>query len=140
MSLPRSPPDATLTATGTSTLPISSSTPCAPNSVRVTENASETDTSRTLTLPEVEPHDESDTPAVTEVPLSTNVSSIRHAHHTNEGFGNSTRLPKLNLPQFSGDPLAWQTFWDSFEAAIHLNPCKLNRSPEIQLLEGPITG
>ena len=60
----------------------------------------------------MEPHDETDIPvnvAVTEVPSSINVSSIRHTHRTNEGFGNSTRL---NLPQF----------WDSFEAAIHSNP------------------
>ena len=35
---------------------------------------------------------------------------------------NISRLPKLNLPHFSGDPLVWQTFWDSFEAAIHSNP------------------
>ena len=119
------------------TPPISSSTPSAHSSVTVTDHVSETNTSRTVTLPEVdtevEPHGD-DTPltpanvtvtSTGEVPFadsSTNVSSIRHAHRTNEGFGNSTRLPKLNLPQFSGDPLAWQTFWDSFEAAIHLNP------------------
>ena len=32
------------------------------------------------------------------------------------------RLPKLTLPTFSGDPLDWLTFWDSFYAAIHTNP------------------
>ena len=32
-----------------------------------------------------------------------------------------TRLPKLDLPQFSGNLLYWQSFWDSFEAAIHNN-------------------
>ncbi|XP_065900135.1 uncharacterized protein [Dysidea avara] len=32
-----------------------------------------------------------------------------------------TRLPKLELPQFNGDPLVWQTFWDCFEAAVHSN-------------------
>jgi len=26
------------------------------------------------------------------------------------------------LPRFSGDPLGWQTFWDSFQTAIHSNP------------------
>ena len=31
----------------------------------------------------------------------------------------SSRLPKLDLPKFSGDPLGWQTFWDSFQVAIH---------------------
>jgi len=32
------------------------------------------------------------------------------------------RLPKLTLPTFAGNPLHWLTFWDSFQAAIHLNP------------------
>ena len=33
-----------------------------------------------------------------------------------------TRLPKLSLPYFAGNPVLWQTFWDSFNAAVHLNP------------------
>ena len=33
-----------------------------------------------------------------------------------------SRLPKLTLPTFSGNILDWLTFWDSFRAAIHLNP------------------
>jgi len=33
-----------------------------------------------------------------------------------------SRLPKLSLPTFSGDPLSWQTFWDSFRAAVDSNP------------------
>lgn len=33
-----------------------------------------------------------------------------------------TRLPKLSLPCFAGNPLLWQTFWDSFDAAVHSNP------------------
>ena len=35
---------------------------------------------------------------------------------------NMSRLPKLTLPVFSGDPLTWQTFWDSFNAAVNSNP------------------
>ena len=31
------------------------------------------------------------------------------------------RLPKLNLPTFSGNPLSWQSFWDSFDAAVNSN-------------------
>ena len=52
-------------------------------------------------------------------------SSVQDTHHTREqpGLpGYSTRLPKLTLPQFSGDPLAWQGFWDSFEASVHSDP------------------
>ena len=32
------------------------------------------------------------------------------------------KLPKLNLPIFSGNPLHWQSFWDSFDTAVHRNP------------------
>ena len=31
-------------------------------------------------------------------------------------------LPKLSLPNFNGDPLSWQTFWDSFVAAVDSSP------------------
>ena len=34
----------------------------------------------------------------------------------------TSRLPKLTLSTFSGDPLHWKTFWDSFYVAIHANP------------------
>ena len=33
-----------------------------------------------------------------------------------------TCLPKLDLPQFTGNPLHWSSFWDCFEAAVHSNP------------------
>ena len=33
-----------------------------------------------------------------------------------------SRLPKLNLPTFSGNPLNWNTFWDSFNVAVNSNP------------------
>ena len=31
----------------------------------------------------------------------------------------ASRLPKLDLPRYAGDLLGWQTFWDSFKAAVH---------------------
>ena len=34
-----------------------------------------------------------------------------------------TRLPKPDLPQFAGNPIHWQSFWDCFEATVHNNPC-----------------
>ena len=34
-----------------------------------------------------------------------------------------SRLPKLHLPTFDGNPLQWQTFWDSFSAAVDSNAC-----------------
>ena len=34
----------------------------------------------------------------------------------------TSRLPKLTIPQFNGDPLSWQSFWDCFDSAVHSNP------------------
>ena len=34
-------------------------------------------------------------------------------------YHNASRLPKLTLPTFNGDPLQWETFWDSFDAAVN---------------------
>ena len=34
---------------------------------------------------------------------------------------NISHLPKLTVPIFGGDPLKWQTFWDSFDSAVHSN-------------------
>ena len=42
-------------------------------------------------------------------------------YHVNTQQFVTSRLPKLSLPTFSGDPLTWQSFWDSFSAAIHSN-------------------
>ena len=49
------------------------------------------------------------------------VSESMH-HSQDSSHHNMSRLPKLSLPYFSGDPLMWQTFWDSFIAAVHTNP------------------
>ena len=32
-----------------------------------------------------------------------------------------TRLPKLYVPTFKGDVTKWNTFWDSFQSAVHCN-------------------
>ena len=37
------------------------------------------------------------------------------------GKDRSAKLPKLELKTFSGSPLEYQSFWDSFKAAIHQN-------------------
>ena len=56
---------------------------------------------------------------------------MSNRHQTNsdppivpQSIGNQgiTRLPKFNIPVFSGDLLNWQSFWDCFEAVIHWNP------------------
>ena len=33
----------------------------------------------------------------------------------------NAKLPKLTLKSFSGNPLEFQAFWDSFSAAVHVN-------------------
>lgn len=45
------------------------------------------------------------------------------AHTSRVIHMNYSRLPKLSLPTFDGNPLQWQTFWDSFSAAVDSNPC-----------------
>ena len=47
-------------------------------------------------------------------------STTGHSHSPQQFV--AMRLPKLTLPSFSGNPLDWLTFWDSFQAAIRLNP------------------
>ena len=33
----------------------------------------------------------------------------------------SVKLPKIELPSYSGDKLSWLSFWDVFESTIHTN-------------------
>ena len=45
-----------------------------------------------------------------------------YVHNVGQSVGKYvTRLAKLTLPSFSGDPLDLQAFWDSFEAVVHNN-------------------
>ena len=48
-------------------------------------------------------------------------SNTEQPSHRNASTGNSVRLPKFEIPSFSGEKLKWTEFWDSFEAAVHLN-------------------
>jgi len=52
----------------------------------------------------------------------------------------TTRLPKLDLPHFTGNPLHWQSLWDCFEAAVDNNPsltreCRSGVTSELNLVE-----
>lgn len=44
-------------------------------------------------------------------PTTTGGKAARHTSHA--------KLPKLNLPSFSGDIMIWTIFWDFYEAAVH---------------------
>ena len=46
-------------------------------------------------------------------------SSVANQQHLN--FTAKRRLPKITLPRFNGDVTKWNTFWDSFDSAIHSN-------------------
>ena len=55
------------------------------------------------------------------------LGSTDHAgmvQHTNfSSLANpKAKFPKLVLPKFRGVITQWQTFWDSFNSAIHVNP------------------
>ena len=59
---------------------------------------------------------------ITQTPMTTGKlgdfsSSAAH------GSGHAVRckLPKLQMDEFSGDPLAWQGFWDRCQITIHNN-------------------
>ena len=47
---------------------------------------------------------------------SSNSSNI-----SSQGTKLSTRLPKLAIRKFAGDPIYFQTLWDNFRSAIHEN-------------------
>ena len=49
------------------------------------------------------------------------------------------RLPKMQLPEFSGDPLAWQGFWDQFQVAIH-NNTRISDIDKFNYLKGCLKG
>ena len=51
----------------------------------------------------------------------------------------ASRLPKLDLPKFSGNPFGWQTFWDSFQAGVHSNP-KLTGVEKLNYLRSLLDG
>ena len=68
-------------------------------------------------LPSQEISTQSSTPQVSLQPATVQ-STPSFSTHTTQ---NTSRLPKLSLPTFNGNPLQWQTFWDSFNAAVHSN-------------------
>ena len=62
------------------------------------------------------------TPSATSLPeVRTANDPVSKSPIVNNMQHSVSRLPKLSLPTFSGDSLQWQTFWDSFDAAVHSN-------------------
>ena len=49
------------------------------------------------------------------------------------------RLPKIQLPKFLGDLLAWQGFWDQYQVAIH-NNMRVSDIDRFNYLKGCLKG
>ena len=63
-------------------------------------------------------------PPVTEPPVGPTDPPTEEAHDpTTEARarGTKAKLPKITHPRFSGDPVRWMSFWDSYQSAVHLS-------------------
>ena len=60
-------------------------------------------------------------------PSASDPSTTDTRSHTTDSSGSGAslgakvKLPKISLPRFSGNPIKWTSFWDSYHSAIHLN-------------------
>lgn len=68
----------------------------------------------------------------------TSSPSVSHISNESEGRTN-IRLPKLNLPSFSGKYDEWFPFFDSFNSIIHSN-LSINKVQKLQYLKSCLTG
>ena len=62
------------------------------------------------------------THAYTSLQTSESIPFTQFTHQSSSVYSDYHKLPKLNLPTFSGSTLDWLSFWDSYESAIHRNP------------------
>ena len=69
----------------------------------------------------------------TQVKQFQNDSKLSHTPKFN------IKLPTINIKSFNGDPLQWLTFWDSFNATIHMNN-ELSAIEKMTYLTGMLQG
>nr|CAI5844526.1 unnamed protein product [Callosobruchus analis] len=62
-----------------------------------------------------------------------------HGEGNNVPSRSSVLMPKMELPEFSGDIRHWLTFYEIFKSSIHDNP-NLNKSDKIHYLIGRLKG
>ena len=55
-------------------------------------------------------------------PLSPSTNSTPHSIENPGVQTTKSRLPKIVLAKFKGEVTQFQSFWDSFESTVHLNP------------------
>ena len=56
-----------------------------------------------------------------QIPSSSTAGVSSSAGVNSNGIPAQCRLPKLTLPEFTGEPLDWQGFWDQYQVSIHNN-------------------
>ncbi|XP_062582984.1 uncharacterized protein LOC134244753 [Saccostrea cucullata] len=59
--------------------------------------------------------------------------------HTPKTGPVAVKLPKLELPTYSGDKIKFKEFWDAFEATVHKNP-KLSNIEKFNYLKSKLKG
>ena len=55
------------------------------------------------------------------VKANESTSSLTLPTPSVSSISNVSKLPKIELPVFKGDPLKWQGYWDQFQTSIHNN-------------------
>ena len=63
----------------------------------------------------------------------------RMSQSFNNPFQSNAKLPKLSIKTFSGDPIEYQSFWDSVEAVVHAN-CSLDDIVKFNYLKSFLRG
>nr|CAI5839091.1 unnamed protein product [Callosobruchus analis] len=70
---------------------------------------------------------------------SSSEAEEAHGEGNNVPSRSSVLMPKMELPEFSGDIRHWLTFYEIFKSSIHDNP-NLNKSDKIHYLIGRLKG
>ena len=79
------------------------------------------------------------THAYTSLQSSESIPFTQFTRQSSSVYSDYHKLPKLNLPTFSGSTLDWLSFWDSYESAIHRNP-SLNEVQKFNYLKSLLYG
>jgi hypothetical protein len=68
--------------------------------------------------------------------LCTTMPSVSQPMHLSSA---RAKLPKLSLKKFSGNPTDWQSFYDSYKAAVHTND-SLSKVDKFSYLKSLVEG
>ena len=65
-------------------------------------------------------------------------SSSSSSSNASSSVSATVKMPKLNITSYNGDPLLFQSFWDSFESAVHKK--SVDDVEKFQYLKGLLEG